>query len=88
LDPLYFSIDEKIHSNLMYGRMRFDLGPVRIFARRTHHHVSSLNVPTALASKSTACVFLFHPRDPLAIAFDRVRTDQPLTFYLPSPPED
>ncbi|ETN69605.1 GTP-binding domain protein [Necator americanus] len=29
LDPLYFSIDEKIHSNLMYGRMRFDLGPVK-----------------------------------------------------------
>ncbi|KAK6055907.1 hypothetical protein COOONC_06587 [Cooperia oncophora] len=28
LDPLYFSIDEKVHSNLMYGRMRFDLGPV------------------------------------------------------------
>ncbi|VDM54914.1 unnamed protein product [Angiostrongylus costaricensis] len=88
LDPLYFSIDEKIHSNLMYGRMRFDLGPVRIFARRTHHHVSSLNLPTALASKSTACVFLFHPQDPLAIAFDRVRTDQPLAFYLPSSPED
>ncbi|KJH45649.1 GTP-binding domain protein [Dictyocaulus viviparus] len=71
LDPLYFSIDEKIHSNLMYGRMRFDLGPVKIFARRTHHHVCSLSLPSALVSKGPACVILFHPHDPLAIAFDR-----------------
>ncbi|PIO66693.1 hypothetical protein TELCIR_11582 [Teladorsagia circumcincta] len=88
LDPLYFSIDEKIHSNLMYGRMRFDLGPVKIFARRTQHHVCSLSLPPSLASKSPACVILFHPQDPLAIAFDRIRTDQPFTFYLPSAPED
>ncbi|VDO41006.1 unnamed protein product [Haemonchus placei] len=88
LDPLYFSIDEKIHSNLMYGRMRFDLGPVKIFARRTQHHVCTLGLPPSLASKSPSCVILFHPQDPLAIAFDRIRTDQPLTFYLPSASED
>lgn len=88
LDPLYFSIDEKIHSNLMYGRMRFDLGPVKIFARRTQHHICSLPLPSSLASKSPACAVLFHPHDPVAIAFDRVRTDLPLTFYLPSPSEE
>ncbi|KAL6732499.1 hypothetical protein Aduo_003253 [Ancylostoma duodenale] len=88
LDPLYFSIDEKIHSNLMYGRMRFDLGPVKIFARRAQHLVCSLPVPPSLAAKGPACVILFHPQDPLAVAFDRVRTEQPLTFYLPSSPEE
>ncbi|KIH58410.1 hypothetical protein ANCDUO_11384 [Ancylostoma duodenale] len=88
LDPLYFSIDEKIHSNLMYGRMRFDLGSVKIFARRAQHLVCSLPVPPSLAAKGPACVILFHPQDPLAVAFDRVRTEQPLTFYLPSSPEE
>ncbi|KAK6022343.1 hypothetical protein OSTOST_11965 [Ostertagia ostertagi] len=71
LDPLYFSIDEKIsfESDVWHAH--------QIFARRTQHHVCSLSLPPSLASKSPACVILFHPQDPLAIAFDRIRTDQP-----------
>ncbi|WKX87904.1 hypothetical protein Q1695_007931 [Nippostrongylus brasiliensis] len=88
VDVMYYSIDEKVHSNLMYGRMRFDLGPVKIFARRTQHQVCSLSLPSALTSKSPACVVLFHPQDPIALAFDRIRPDHPFTVYLPSLPED
>ncbi|KIH43542.1 hypothetical protein ANCDUO_26450, partial [Ancylostoma duodenale] len=50
-----------------------------IFARRAQHLVCSLPVPPSLAAKGPACVILFHPQDPLAVAFDRVRTEQPLT---------
>ncbi|WKX87902.1 hypothetical protein Q1695_007931 [Nippostrongylus brasiliensis] len=60
----------------------------KIFARRTQHQVCSLSLPSALTSKSPACVVLFHPQDPIALAFDRIRPDHPFTVYLPSLPED
>ncbi|KAK5966775.1 hypothetical protein GCK32_010253 [Trichostrongylus colubriformis] len=73
LDPLYFSVDEKIHSNLMYGRMRFDLGPVKIFARRTQHHVCTLgSLSDSFRSHSYRPAVLFL----LAVSVGRLTTAQ------------